>query len=83
MTRSELHLKVEEAIAQIRPFLEADGGNIELVEVTADKIVRVKLLGACSSCSMSAMTMKSGVEDAIRNAVPDIKEVISVESSLV
>lgn len=83
MTRSELHHKVEEAIAQIRPFLEADGGNIELIEVTEDKIVRVKLLGACSSCSMSAMTMKSGVEDAIRNVIPDIKEVIAVENSLV
>ncbi len=83
MNPSELHLKVEEAIAQIRPFLEADGGNIELIEVTDDKIVRVKLLGACSSCSMSAMTMKSGVEDAIRNVIPDIKEVIAVENSLV
>jgi Fe-S cluster biogenesis protein NfuA len=83
MTRGELHIKVEEAIAQIRPFLEGDGGNIELIEVTPDKIVKVRLLGACSSCSMSAMTMKSGVEDAIRNVVPDIKEVIAIEGSLV
>jgi Fe-S cluster biogenesis protein NfuA len=83
MTRGELHIKVEEAIAQIRPFLEADGGNIELIDVTPEKLVRVRLLGACSSCSMSPMTMKSGVEDAIRNVVPDITGVVAVEDSLV
>lgn len=79
MTRGELHVKVEEAIAQIRPFLENDGGNIELIEVTSDKVVKVRLLGACSSCSMSPMTMKNGVEEAIRSAIPDVKEVVAVE----
>lgn len=83
MTKQEIHKKVEEAIAQIRPFLEGDGGNIELVEITSDNTVKVRLLGACSSCNMSHMTMKSGVEDAIRNAVPEINEVIAVENSLV
>ncbi len=82
MTRSELHIKVEEAIAQIRPFLEGDGGNIELVEVTADKIAKVRLLGACSSCSISPMTLKS-VDDSIRSAVPEIKGMVLVENSLV
>lgn len=77
----ELHSKIEETIAQIRPFLEGDGGDIELVEITSDNIVKVRLLGACSSCNMSQMTMKSGVEDAIRNAVPEITEVIAVENS--
>ena len=78
MTKAEMHTKVEEAIAQIRPFLMDDGGNIELLEITPDKMVKVRLLGACSNCSMSPMTMKSGVEDAIRNAVPDIKGVVAV-----
>lgn len=78
----ELHSKIEEAIAQIRPFLEGDGGDIELVEVTDDFVVKVRLLGACSSCNMSQMTMKSGVEEAIKNAVPSIKEVIAIEKAL-
>lgn len=83
MNKTEIQKKVEEAIAQIRPFLEGDGGDIELVEITSDHTVKVRLLGACSSCNMSHMTMKSGVEDAIRNAVPEINEVIAVENTLV
>ncbi len=81
MNKKELYSKIEEAISQIRPFLEGDGGDIELVEVTSDNVVKVRLLGACSSCNMSHMTMKSGVEEAIRNAVPEIKEVIAVEGT--
>jgi Fe-S cluster biogenesis protein NfuA len=69
--------RIEEALSQLRPFLEADGGNIELLEVSDDLVAKVKLLGACSSCSMSAMTMKNGVEDAIKRAVP---EIIAVEA---
>ena len=81
---ADLSKRVENAMNEIRPFLEADGGNIELVEVTSEKVARVRLLGACSCCSMSPMTMKAGVEEAIRKAVPEITAVESVtEAALV
>ena len=70
--------KIEEALTTIRPYLESDGGDINLVEVTDDMIVKVKLIGACSSCDVSMMTLKNGVEVAIKSAVPEIKEVIDV-----
>ncbi len=70
--------KIEAALEQVRPFLKADGGDISLVEVTDDHIVRVRLLGACSGCSISHLTMKAGIEEAIRNAVPEIKMVEAV-----
>ena len=70
---------VNEALDQLRPFLEQDGGNMELVEITEDKVVRVKLLGACRDCSMSAMTMKAGLEKAIKKAAPDVLRVEAVE----
>lgn len=76
---SEIHSKIEAAIHKIRPFLEADGGDIELVRITDDLVAHVRLLGACSSCSMSVMTMKAGVEETIRKEVPEIKAVIAVK----
>lgn len=69
---------VEETLEQLRPFLEADGGNIRLLEITEDYIAKVQLLGACSSCSMSMMTLKAGVEEAVKRAVPQIKSVEAV-----
>ncbi|HAA00547.1 MAG TPA: hypothetical protein DEP18_01375 [Flavobacteriales bacterium] len=75
---SELNEKIELAIAKIRPYLEADGGNIELVGVTPDFVAEVRLLGACSSCSMSAMTMRAGVEETIRKEVPEIRAVVAI-----
>ena len=69
--------KVEKAISEIRPFLEADGGNIELVDVQ-DGIVKVKLMGACGSCPMSQMTLKRGVEARLKAQVPEVKEVVAV-----
>ena len=70
--------KIENALEQVRPFLKADGGDISLVEVTDDNIVRVKLHGACHGCYISNITMKAGVEEAIKNAVPEIKTVEAV-----
>ena len=70
--------KIEHALEQVRPFLKADGGDISLVEVTDDNIVRVKLLGACKGCSISHITMKAGIEEAIKNAVPEIRIVEAV-----
>jgi len=70
--------RVQAAIEEIRPFLIADGGDIELVEITNENVARVKLLGACKSCSMSAMTIKSGVEESIKRSVPEITSVETV-----
>ncbi len=69
--------KVEAALMKIRPALQADGGDVELVEVTADGVVKVKLTGACSGCPMSQMTLKSGIEKTLKEEVPEVKEVIS------
>lgn len=70
--------KIEEALNSIRPYLEADGGNVELLEITEDLVVKVELQGACKSCSMSSMTMKAGIEETIRRAVPEITKVEAV-----
>lgn len=69
--------KVERVIEKIRPLLQRDGGDIQLVDVT-DGIVKVRLHGACGSCPMSAMTLKMGVEKQIKQEIPEIKEVVSV-----
>ena len=68
--------KIESALAEIRPFLEDDGGDINFIELTDEWVVKVKLIGACSSCSISASTLKNGVEIAVKRAVPRVKEVI-------
>ena len=67
--------RILEALDQIRPFLEADGGDISLAEITPNMVVKVNLHGACSSCSMSPMTMKAGVEEAIKRIAPEIRSV--------
>jgi Fe-S cluster biogenesis protein NfuA len=70
--------KVESALARVRPALQADGGDVELVEVTDDGTVKVKLTGACSGCPMSTMTLKQGIERVLKTEVPEIKEVVAV-----
>tara|TARA_R110002049_G_scaffold171475_3_gene338004 strand:- start:2275 stop:2529 length:255 start_codon:yes stop_codon:yes gene_type:complete len=70
---------VEQAIEQLRPFLIADGGNIELIDISDDNIVEVKFIGACQSCSMSAMTLKGGVEETIKKAAPQIVSVVEIK----
>jgi Fe-S cluster biogenesis protein NfuA len=69
--------KVEEAIQEIRPYLQADGGNIELIDVT-DGVVKVKLLGACAGCPMSKMTLQMGVERTLKKKIPEIIRVEAV-----
>jgi Fe-S cluster biogenesis protein NfuA len=78
MTQQEIFEKVNASLDTIRPYLEADGGNISLIEVTNDLTARVELHGACVNCSMSIMTMKAGVEGAIRAAVPQIRAVEAI-----
>lgn len=70
--------KVEEALKSIRPYLEADGGNVELLDITEDNVVLVELHGACKTCSMSSMTMRAGIEETIKRAVPEITKVEAV-----
>ncbi len=70
--------KIEGALEQLRPYLLADGGNVSLLEVSDEMIVKLKLHGACSNCSMSMMTLKAGIEQSILRAVPEIKGVESV-----
>jgi Fe-S cluster biogenesis protein NfuA len=67
--------KIEASLDSIRPYLEADGGNVIINEVTSDNIVKLEFVGACGSCPMSTMTFKAGVEEAIRRAVPEIKSI--------
>ena len=78
MNKEALNKKVQEALNEIRPFLESDGGNIELVSIT-DDIVKVKLLGNCVSCSVNQMTLKNGVEMTIKKHAPQIQKVVSIE----
>ena len=78
-TKEEILSKVSASIEIIRPYLQNDGGDISLVEITDDLTVRVKLHGACGSCPYSLMTLKNGVEQAIRRDVPEIKEVVAVD----
>lgn len=76
---ANLIMRIEEALTQIRPYLEADNGNVSLLEVTDEMVVRLKFHGACSSCTMSAMTLKAGIEQTILNHVPEIKSVEAVD----
>ncbi len=72
---NSLETKVQSVIEQIRPYLQADGGDIRLVEITEEKIVKVELQGACGACPHSVMTLKNGVEQAMIKAIPEIKAV--------
>lgn len=70
--------RVEKVLNEIRPRLQADGGNVELVEITEDNVVKVKLQGACSGCPMAQMTLKNGIERILKMKIPEIKYVESV-----
>lgn len=70
--------KVENALQDARKMLQADGGDVQLIDVTQDGIVKVKLTGACSGCPMSSMTLKVGIERMIKKQIPEIKEVVSL-----
>ena len=80
ITDKKILEKIENALTEIRPFLEVDGGDISLVEVTKDMVVKVKLIGACSNCNVKMTTLKNGVEIVVKRAVPEVKEVIDVSN---
>lgn len=77
----ELHNRIEQSLKSIRPYLEADGGSIEIVDITEENILQVRLLGACQTCPMSATTMKAGVEQTITSAIPEISGVTAVNTA--
>lgn len=79
MTQEELVFNVEKALDEIRPFLQSDGGDINLLSVDDGKFVKVQLVGACTSCSVNQMTLKSGVEMTIKKYAPQIEKVINVD----
>ena len=70
--------KINIALNEVRPFLQADGGNVEVVDVTDDMTVQVKWIGTCQTCSMSSMTMKAGIEQAIKSRLPQILHVEAI-----
>jgi Fe-S cluster biogenesis protein NfuA len=74
----DLLQRVENALDTIRPYLEADGGNVSIEEITPDNVVRLRLLGSCGSCPMSIMTLKAGIEQAIKRAVPEIEGIEAI-----
>jgi Fe-S cluster biogenesis protein NfuA len=71
--KEDLTQRVESSLDSIRPYLEADGGNVRILEITRENILRLEFVGNCGSCAMSTMTFKAGVEDAIKRAVPELK----------
>jgi Fe-S cluster biogenesis protein NfuA len=77
LSKNELLSRVEVALNTIRPYLEADGGNVKLLDISEDMIVKLEMMGNCGSCPMSAMTLKAGVEEAIKKEVPEIKGVVA------
>jgi len=74
-----LTLKIESVLDTIRPYLQADGGDVELVEVLSNNDVILRLVGACSSCSMSEMTMTAGIEESLRKSIPDLGKIVAIK----
>jgi len=75
---TEIEEKVKATLEMLRPYLQADGGDISFVEITDDFILKVELLGACGTCPFSIQTLKNGVEQAVRKEVPEINEVVAI-----
>lgn len=81
INKKEVEVKVNLALEQLRPFLMDDGGDMELVEIKDDGVVVVRLLGNCSDCSMSHITLKAGLEEAVKKAAPEVTAVVALENS--
>ncbi len=75
MKKEDLNERIEASLDNIRPYLEADGGNVKIMEITKDNVLRLEFVGNCGSCPMSTMTFRAGVEEAIRRSVPEIKSI--------
>lgn len=73
--KDDLAQRIEESLNNIRPYLEADGGNVRILEITKENVLKLEFVGNCGNCAMSHMTFKAGVEDAIKRSVPEIKSI--------
>ncbi len=82
--RDDLNERIESSLDSIRPYLEADGGNVRVLEITKEKVLKLEFVGNCGSCPMSTMTFKAGVEEALKKAVPELKaiEVVNLANAL-
>lgn len=80
LDKEALTIKINEALEQLRPYLKEDGGDMELIDITDDGYAHVRLLGACSGCSMSAMTLKAGLEAQVMKVAPEIKGIVAINS---
>lgn len=76
--KKELIQRIDLALNDVRPHLKVDGGNVEVVDVTEDNVVKIKWIGACESCNMSVMTMRAGIEQSLRNKIPQIQSVEAI-----
>ena len=79
----ELRKKAEAALDLIRPYLQTDGGDVQIIELTDDLVLRLQLLGACGSCPMSLMTLKAGVEETVKREVPEIKAIEAINAEMI
>lgn len=77
-TKEDLIKRVDEALDDVRPHLAVDGGNVEVIDVTDENVVKIKWLGACEGCSMTTMTMRAGIEQAIISRLPEITGVMAI-----
>ncbi len=82
MENHPLRYKIQDALDKIRPYLEADGGNVEIVKITPDNDLYVNFIGACKTCNMSAMTFKAGIEETIRKEVPEVNSIIELSEPI-
>ena len=78
MNKDEIVKRIDLALDNIRPYLQTDGGNVQILELTDDMVVRLELLGACGNCPMSTMTLRAGVEEAIKKSVPEVMAVEAI-----
>ena len=78
LMNADLQERVEKALENIRPYLLTDGGDVKILEISSDMVVKLELLGACGACPMSSMTLKAGVEESIKRAVPEIAAVEAI-----
>lgn len=76
--KKELFDKVNKVIDTLRPYLQSDGGDVVVEDITSDMVVKVKLIGACGSCPFSMQTLKAGIELTLKKEIPDIKEVVAI-----
>jgi Fe-S cluster biogenesis protein NfuA len=81
MENSALLARIEQAIDTVRPYLKTDGGDVRVVDISEDMVVSIELLGSCGTCPMSPMTMKNGIEEAIKRAVPEVVKVNAINAA--